>query len=166
MASWRVGWMVTPKSLLFSINKAQDTILICPPVICQRAAAAALKVGAYYCRQHLDEFAQVRTQVLEQLDSIGTFCTVPHAQGAFYFLIRLDTKMAAMDIVERLIKDFAVAIIPGTAFGMERGCYLRVAYGALAPATVLEGMVRLVKGLKVIVGGQKEADSKRAQVFH
>jgi aspartate/methionine/tyrosine aminotransferase len=44
-----------------------------------------------------------------------------------------------------------VAVIPGTAFGMTGGCYFRVAYGALEPDTVAEGIGRLVKGLRALL---------------
>lgn len=56
-----------------------------------------------------------------------------------------------MTLVEKLIQDFKVAVIPGTTFGMNEGCYLRVAYGALQKETALEGIQRLVKGLKDLV---------------
>ncbi|NJR66806.1 MAG: aminotransferase class I/II-fold pyridoxal phosphate-dependent enzyme, partial [Leptolyngbyaceae cyanobacterium CRU_2_3] len=71
--------------------------------------------------------------------------------GAFYFLLKVHTDMEAFELVKRLIEDYKVAVIPGSTFGMT-GCYLRVAYGALQPETVMEGMGRLVKGLRAIVG--------------
>jgi len=43
-----------------------------------------------------------------------------------------------------------VAVIPGTAFGIASGCYLRVAYGALQKQTAAEGIGRLVRGLKAL----------------
>ena len=49
-------------------------------------------------------------------------------------------------LAERLIREHQVAVIPGTAFGMTDGCYLRVAYGALQKETVAEGIGRLVRG--------------------
>ena len=45
MASWRIGYMVIPEALVDAVNKIQDTILICPPVVSQHAALAALQVG-------------------------------------------------------------------------------------------------------------------------
>jgi aspartate/methionine/tyrosine aminotransferase len=54
--------------------------------------------------------------------------------------------------VERLVREFGVAVIPGTTFGLEQGCYLRVAYGALDGDTIAEGIGRLVRGLKKLVG--------------
>ncbi len=150
MASWRIGFMVIPEVLFESIRKVQDTILICPPVICQEAAVAALEVGGDYCRQYLPAFGEIRTRIHEQLQPLNRFCSVPRTDGAFYFLLRLDTKSGPMELVERLIQDFGVAVIPGTAFGMNCGCYLRVAFGALDKQTVTEGMGRLVRGLTAI----------------
>ena len=63
-------------------------------------------------------------------------------------------KLASMSRrdAERLIREHQVAVIPGTAFGMTDGCYLRVAYGALQKETVAEGIGRLVLGLRAICG--------------
>ena len=57
-----------------------------------------------------------------------------------------------MTLVERLIREHHVAVIPGNAFGLEDGCHLRVAYAALQRDTAAEGIGRLVGGLKKILG--------------
>ena len=57
-----------------------------------------------------------------------------------------------MELVERLVREFRVAVIPGTTFGLNEGCYLRVSYGALTEETAAEGIRRLVKGLRTILG--------------
>ncbi len=93
----------------------------------------------------------MRERVLAELDAVRSFCTIPPALGAFYFLLRVDTCLPPMQVVERLIGEFGVAVIPGTTFGMQQGCYLRVAYGALDADTIADGIGRLVRGLKSIV---------------
>ncbi len=159
-ASWRVGYMVIPGSLSESVEKIQDTLLICPPVISQYAALGALKAGREYCRSYLPSLAAVREQVLEELKVVGDFCAVPAAEGAFYLLLRLDTSWDPMDLVERLVSGFGVAAIPGSTFGLTDGCYLRVSYGGLTEDTVTEGVRRLVRGLKELVGkGRRERTS-------
>ena len=65
----------------------------------------------------------------------------------------MKTDLNAMTIVERLIREYKVAVIPGFTFGLEEGCSLRVAYGALEKHTVLDGMDRLVSGLRNICAG-------------
>lgn len=152
-ASWRIGYMVVPQALGEAVQKAQDTDLICPPVISQHAAIGALSAPPDYLRDHVANVSQVRQMVLDELRPLRSFCEIPPALGAFYFLLRLDTNLDAMQVVERLVREFGVAVIPGGTFGIETGCHLRVAYGALERDTIAEGVGRLVRGLQSIVGG-------------
>ncbi|MBD6616022.1 pyridoxal phosphate-dependent aminotransferase [Komarekiella sp. 'clone 1'] len=150
-ASWRIGYMVIPKHLLVAIKKVQDTILICPPVVSQYAALGALQAKDEYLQSHVGAIAQVRQIVLESLNRLQGLCTITPANGAFYFFLKVHTQMDALELVKRLIKEHKIAVIPGSTFGMDKGCYLRVAYGALQKETVKEGIDRLVKGLQIIV---------------
>ena len=150
-ASWRIGYMVIPTHLLTAVQKIQDTVVICPSVISQYAAIGALQAGLAYCQPKLKAIADVRQICLDYLTQIADLCTVPTADGAFYFLLNVHTNIGDFELVERLIHDYQVAVIPGHTFGMS-GCYLRVAYGALQPETVIEGMGRLVAGMRAIVG--------------
>jgi aspartate/methionine/tyrosine aminotransferase len=146
--------MVLPQRYLVSVKKIQDTVLICPPVISQYAAMGALEVGSRYCKEKLRGIAQVRELALDELAATRSFCEIPPADGAFYFLLKMDTPLDAMTVVERLIREHGVAVMPGTTFGMTEGCYLRVAYACLERDTVAEGMGRLVKGLTAIAEGR------------
>jgi aspartate/methionine/tyrosine aminotransferase len=150
MASWRIGYMVIPARLFESINKIQDTILICPPLVSQHVALAALGVGSAYCRAKVAALAPVRDVVLAALARVADMCTVPRPDGAFYCLVRVHARLDPLSVVERLIRDHQVAAVPGTAFGLD-GCYLRVSYGALDAHTVEEGIERLVGGLRAVV---------------
>jgi len=150
-ASWRIGYMVIPDVLFDAIIKIQDTNLICPAAVSEAAAFGALAVGAGYCRRHLAGLAIVRAHVLEAFASIADICEVPRPDGAFYCLPRVCTSLDSYALAERLITEHRVAVGPGAAFGMTDGCYLRVSYGALEADTVMEGVGRLVEGLKAIV---------------
>ncbi|HEY9851172.1 MAG TPA: pyridoxal phosphate-dependent aminotransferase [Leptolyngbyaceae cyanobacterium] len=160
-ASWRIGYMVIPKHLLLSVKKIQDTILICPPVISQYVALEALQAGIEYCQEKMAVIQTVREKCLQQLNSIPHLCAVPQADGAFYFLLKVNTQLSAMELVERLIKEHHVAVIPGDTFGIENGCYLRVAYGALQEETAVEGMGRLVQGLAIILAESRSQSQNR-----
>jgi aspartate/methionine/tyrosine aminotransferase len=150
-AGWRIGYMVYPERLNDAIAKVQDTVLVCPPVISQIAAVAAMAVGPAYCREHLAAFAEVRDIVMAELRSLEPLCTVPPADGAFYCFLRVNAEADPMRTAERLIREHRVAVVPGHAFGVTSGCYFRVAYGALQKATVAEGIGRLVMGLRAIL---------------
>jgi aspartate/methionine/tyrosine aminotransferase len=56
-----------------------------------------------------------------------------------------------MELVETLIRDFGVAVMPGSTFGADGACHLRIAYGALDSQTVAEGMRRLAGGLRKLL---------------
>ncbi len=143
--------MVIPQHLLVPVKKVQDTILICAPVISQYAALGALQAKEEYLQENIGAIAQVRELVLESLNRLQGLCTITPADGAFYFFLKVHTQINAFELVKRLIQEHQVAVIPGTTFGMENGCYLRVAYGALQKETAKEGIERLVQGLQTIL---------------
>jgi aspartate/methionine/tyrosine aminotransferase len=150
-ASWRVGYMLIPEHLSMSVKKAQDTILICPTRIAQEAAIAAIHEGRNYTLSHMDEIILFRNKLYVALQSIDEICTTPNTKGAFYFLVKINTTLTGMQVVERLIKEFKIAVIPGETFGMNNGCYLRIAYGALKKESYGTGINRLITGLKSII---------------
>lgn len=149
-AGWRIGWMVIPEHLLTAVKKIQDTILICPPVISQHAALGAMEAGRAYCESHLGDLRRGRRLVLYAMRTLGARVTVPRADGAFYFLVQVHSDLPAMTIVERLIREFGVGVLPGDTFGAA-GCALRIAYGALKPKSAALMIDRLFKGLKGIL---------------
>ena len=150
-ASWRIGSMLVPAQLYEAVRKIQDTILICPPVVSQFAAVGAMEAGRNYCDRHRGAIERVRDTFIEQAAPLRGMCDFPVADGAFYFLLHVHTRSCAMELAERLVREHGVAVIPGTTFGIENRCALRVSYGALQPETAIEGIGRLVKGLKAIV---------------
>ncbi len=150
-ASWRIGWMVIPAPLFEPVRKIQDTILICAPVVSQWAAVGAMHVGRAYCEDKLRETREIRRLVLDKLKEVDDLVTIPRADGAFYLLLRVHTKMDPMQLTQRLIEEHKVAVIPGSTFGVQDQCLLRVAYGALQKDTAAEGIGRLVRGLRHIL---------------
>lgn len=150
-ASWRVGYMAFPEALLPSLLKIQDTNLICPPLINQQAALGALSAGVSYCKTWLQGLAEIRTQVLAALNALKDISELAITDGAFYCLLKLHTHQNDLVLVQQLIKDYRIAVIPGCAFGLQEGCYLRISYGMLHTGTVDEAMHRLVTGIKALV---------------
>ena len=151
MAGWRCGYMAIPRHLEVAVKKIQDTNLVCPPIINQVAATAAMKAGFRWCAEQTVGFSHVRDLVLDTLSSLGERCHVPSPNGGFYALAKLTTNKSDMQIVEALIRDFGVAVMPGATFGVADGCSVRIAYGALDERSVVEGMGRLTRGLSQLL---------------
>lgn len=151
-AGWRIGYMVIPEAIQTAIQKIQDTILICPALVSQVAALAALQVGKSYPQAAVSRLGQTRRSIIGRFQSIRHHCDYSLPQGAFYFLIKVHTALTAIELVELLIQNFKVAAIPGSAFGQTQGCYVRIAYGALDTQTIEQGMERLTQGIQNLSG--------------
>ena len=152
-ASWRVGYMLFPDPLLEAVKKIQDTNVICAPVVSQHAAVGVLDAGRRWVEDRLRSIAEVRRIALDALSALGDRVTVPRSDGAFYFLIRVHRGGNSEVLVERLIREHRIAVIPGTAFGMDDGCYLRMGYGAVGTASMREAMARLASGIVALDRG-------------
>ncbi len=139
--------MVFPEKLSKTLRKIQDTNLICPTRIAQEAAIEAIKTGQDYTNGHLVEIKHTRETLYDALSSISAICKTPRTRGAFYFLIQLKTELTALELVEQLIVDYKVAIIPGGTFGMTKECCARIAYAALDQSTAKVAIDRLISGL-------------------
>lgn len=148
MAGWRIGWAVVPPALMADLAKVQDTILIHPPHLNQRAALAALEAGGDWCRQRIASLLPRRQQVLKALQRANApWQLACQPDGAFYALLRLQSSLNSDQAMERLIREHQVALVSGSSFGLE-GCWLRLSYGMLAEADLAEALKRLVGGLE------------------
>ncbi len=148
-AGWRIGYSVAPEPLREAMVKAQDSNLICASRVTQVAALACLQTGPAYCRQHLPRLQRTREQLLAALAPLAPAIGMNAPAGAFYLMLRLDTDRDDMSVVEQLVRNAGVGVLPGSAFGLSGPCTLRVSYGALQDPT--EAIRRLADGLVAIV---------------
>ena len=178
-ASWRVGYMAFPAGLMETLLKVQDTNIICAPAISQHAALACLEAGIGYCRPRIEGFAPNREVLLDALVSLGDRVEAPPANGAFYVFVRVGgggdgdgdgggsggrggsegggrPDLDDMAVVRELIVEHGVAVVPGSAFGVEEGCSLRLSYAAVDRDTMAEGAKRLVAGLRAVTDRRTE----------
>jgi aspartate/methionine/tyrosine aminotransferase len=147
-AGWRIGYLVAPSELQGSLEKIQDTNVICPSNPSQFAAVGALEAGKEYCRPFIDQLNQTRRIVFDALSDISDRIESVETTGAFYVFLRFRNRhINDMELVRSLIEEHRVALIPGRAFGVQGDCCLRLSYGALSPESVVEGLDRLVEGI-------------------
>lgn len=89
--------------------------------------------------------------MLDSLAKISNICEVSKSDGAFYLFLKIKSDMNSFELTKKLIENYRVAVIPGTTFGVENKCCLRVAYGALNYDTASIGINRLVEGLSQLI---------------
>jgi len=155
MAGWRIGYAAVPRQLLAGLAQVQDTVLICPPRLTQRAALAALTAGSAWTVPRIATLAERRQLLVDRIEaaqSSGLAITLPTIpDGAFYVLLACETSLGADALMEQLILDHGVATLPGEAFGLvphQGRSMLRLSYGMLEPPQLGEALDRLILGLQ------------------
>ena len=145
MTGWRVGYGAGPLPLIKAMNVIQGQTSSHTSSISQYAALEAISGGRGHVADFVAAFRQRRDLVVDKLNQAeGLRCRTP--QGAFYVFpscadvigrrtpsgrrIETDTNFAMY-----LLEDFAVAVVPGSAFLASP--YLRISY-----ASSLEDLTR------------------------
>lgn len=148
MTGWRIGWAIGPKDVIAATDRLQSQSTSNPTSIAQWAAVEALQGDQAPVQAMLDEYTARRTLVLERLGQIPNLtCATP--QGAFYVFPNVsaffnDDMPDSVAFAKTLLETAHVAVVPGSAFGMEG--YVRLSYAA-PEETLKEGLSRIAKAL-------------------
>jgi len=147
MTGWRVGFALGNRDLLRSMLKLQSHSTSNPTSFAQRAAVEALNGPQDSVQTMLAEYQRRRNRIVEGLRAIpGIKCNMP--EGAFYVYpnigayLKKDGIADAGKLVEKLLEEAHVALVPGPAFGTPN--HLRISY-ATSQEQIDEGLRRMTK---------------------
>lgn len=122
MTGWRVGYLTCPDYVMDRLLLLSAGEIAAAPTFAQEAAVEALKTDSSPMR---DTYAKRRTYITSRLRGMGL--SFPEPEGAFY--VFADIRQFGMDsatFCTRMIKEAAVAAVPGSCFGSEG--YIRLSY--------------------------------------
>ena len=151
MTGWRIGYAAGSKTLIKAIQKIQSQSTTNPSSISQAAAVEALNGDQSFINPRAIEFKKRRDFVVSALNNTkGLTCINP--QGAFYVfpnckkLINKKTSSGKIikndtDFATYLLEETGVAIVQGSAFGLEG--YFRISYAT--SMQILEKAVAKIK---------------------
>lgn len=151
MAGWRIGFAAVPRALLDPLTKVQDTVLICPPRLTQRAAVAALAEGPAWVAERVRSLQPRRQQLLAAVARAEGLAVVGEPDGAFYALVEAPWTGEEEELLAHLVLGHGVAALPGGSFGLpprSGRVILRLSYGLLGEAELADAMVRLANALR------------------
>lgn len=146
MTGWRVGYLLASRAFCAEAVKVQDAMIICAPVLSQRAAEAALRQTPDYPAHYLPELRARRAVLRARIPSIprlrwtttgGGFFAFTHVDGCH------DSVRLARDLLEREY----VVTLPGVTFGAAGEGFLRLSYGAATQPELHEALERLARFL-------------------
>ena len=147
MTGWRIGYAAGPKEIIKAIAKIQSQSTSNPTSISQAAAVEALNGTQDFIKERANSFRERRDFVVNSLNNMnGINCLRP--EGAFYVfpsckkLLGKKTKLKTdRDFVEKLLEKSEVAVVQGSAFGLDG--YFRVSY-----ATSMENLKKAMERMK------------------
>ena len=129
MTGWRLGYACGPAPIIKQMLKLHQFAIMCAPTNSQYAAVEALR----HCDENIehmrDEYDQRRRFMLTRLRGMGLKCFEPF--GAFYIFPNIaEFGMTSEEFAMRFLKEYKVAIVPGTAFGECGEGFLRMSYAS------------------------------------
>ena len=136
MTGWRIGYAAGNKNLIKAMSKLQSQSTSNPSSISQAAAVEALNGDQNFLKTRAEVFKKRRDYVVNELNNMnGITCNIP--EGAFYVfpnckaLFGKKTSNGKVinddeDFVSALLEDAGVAVVQGSAFGMNG--YFRISY--------------------------------------
>ena len=147
MTGWRIGYGAGPKDIIKAMAKLQSQSTTNPSSISQAAAVEALNGTQDFIKTRAESFKERRDFVVKYLNSInGLSCLKPN--GAFYVfpnckkLLGKKTKLKTdKDFVEKLLEQSLVAVVQGSAFGLDG--YFRISY-----ATSMDNLKKALERIK------------------
>ncbi len=148
MTGWRIGYAAGPKEIVKAIAKIQSQSTTNPSSISQAAAVEALNGKQDFIKERAKSFQERRDFVVKALNEIdGIECLNP--DGAFYvfpsckgLIGKKDQNGNVLnndsDFVKSLLENSGVAVVQGSAFGLEG--FFRISY-----ATSMENLKKALE---------------------
>ena len=137
MTGWRIGYLVAPREIAKSVSNVQSHSAN-PASVSQKAALESILGNQDSVPQMIAEYERRRRYVVERLNGMaGLSCANPG--GAFYAFPNISSYFGSevrdsVAFSTWLLRQSGVAVVPGSAFGMEG--HVRISF-----ATSMENLV-------------------------
>ena len=150
MTGFRIGYAAGPSPLIKAMKTIQSQSTSNPCSIAQKAAVAALNGGMESIDTMVQAFQERHAYVVKRLQAISGVEVIP-ADGTFYIFPSVQALIEKrgfandLEFSERLLTDEGLAVVPGSAFGIE-GC-IRLSF-AVSMETLRDALDRLERFAK------------------
>ena len=131
MTGWRIGYAAAPEPVIHAMRSLQEQITSCPNSIAQYASLAAFGIGKEEILSMRNELWKRRDFMADRLNRIsGVHCARP--PGALYLfadvreLTRPSGFSSSDELTQTILEEAQVAVVSGTAFGMDG--FLRLSF--------------------------------------
>ena len=141
MTGWRLGWIVAPPSLEFTLAMLTEYNISGVAGFLQAAGVAALADGEAEVQSLQQRLLPLRALVTEHLSGLaGVHYREP--EGTFYGFFGVDGMTDSVAAAKQILDRCGVGLAPGRAFGAGGEGHLRLCF-AQRPETLAEALERL-----------------------
>ncbi|WP_333777360.1 pyridoxal phosphate-dependent aminotransferase [Streptomyces sp. IBSBF 3136] len=147
MTGWRLGYAAGPTDLMAQLLKVQQHTVGCTASFVQRGGIAALTGPQEPVEWMTAQYAARRDLVVRGLNSLpGVSCSPP--DGAFYAFadVRGTGFADSASFARWLLREAAVAVMPGSAFGAGGEGFVRLSF-ATSPQVLRTALDRMARAL-------------------
>ena len=146
MTGWRMGYLTAPAPIAKQMLKIHQYAIMCAPTTSQFAAIEALKNGDADIEMMRSEYNRRRRYLVNGLHALGIDCFNP--EGSFYVFPNISKfGMTSEAFCEKLLYDYKLALVPGSAFGDCGEGFVRISY-AYSVEHISQALDRLEKFIK------------------
>ena len=149
MTGWRVGFAAGNKEVIKLMTSLQSHITSNGNSIAQWAAVEALQGPEDEVKHMISEFEKRRNYMIERIEKIDNVTAI-EPKGAFYVMLDVSKYYGkgingkkittSLEFANEILEEEKVAVIPGSAFGLDN--YIRLSY-ATSKELIEEGLNRI-----------------------
>ena len=127
MTGYRLGYACGPADIIDAMMKIHQYGIMSAPTLSQAAGAEAMDHGDKDVDRMRREYRKRRDYLVPALNGLGLKTVMP--KGAFYIFSDIrSTGLSDEDFALKLLKEFGVAVVPGSAFGACGAGFVRMSY--------------------------------------
>ncbi len=153
MTGWRLGYILTDKSIADNIMKVHQYSSTCSPTFIQVGMAEAIEAEETQreVEYMIATFGKRRDLVLELLNEIEGI-TYTRSEGAFYCFINVSgSGLSGEEFAKELLEKKQVAVVPAISLGKGDACrdYIRISFAA-STEDIIEGIGRMKELMEIL----------------
>ena len=127
MTGYRLGYACGPEDVIDAMMKIHQYGIMSAPTLSQAAGVEAMDHGDKDVDRMRREYKKRRDYLVPALNDLGLKTVMP--KGAFYIFSDIrSTGLKDEEFALKLLKEFGVAVVPGSAFGACGAGFVRMSY--------------------------------------
>lgn len=155
VSGWRVGYVIAHRRLIDQVLKINQHLITCAPTILSHYLAEHFDDVLEITRPQIRRVVDLRAKVARRLAESGIE-TLPGSASFYLFASLGDSVLNSMEFTTRLLRESAVSVVAGIAYGASCDRHIRISVGTESADRVDRG-ITAIRDLIVATSPQHRA---------